>query len=691
MKTEIDLLNTIKIGKEDKFKYISLTGEKKLLKVDNDENIPYNILYTEENCDPNEPIIDINNINYNNALNEKILGLELYKEECFDDSDEKLFCLYKNGKSIKKGIVGQIIYFIIICGINFIFVIAAYATLIKDDKYYIAYRNYILGHTFGINYIFIPSYLALNLSPYEKFWCNLPLAETAILMGCFVSLIAYIIFQVLFCFGHMKKIKLFDLNNKKTYSIVLQVNIYYYIIFMIFIPLSFYLFVYSVIVTATSPSQVKDSFSTDKSNNKFDKDWKDNKTLPIVNCVIKFIIFCIYTKLSGIKYLIVRYLNKDYEEDSNNDQEKDKEKTTKIKINDVEYNVSIKFNERLYIKTINNGKINKFLKVKIDNIMNDYVYVKTGINAISEVLSIAEVDYPYFNETINKLSLMANQTYKLLFLSIPLFYLLINDEIMYKVLSSDLGAIYDMAGEKKPLFYDIFRYYGDFEKSNIQARFALYVIFIFFILLYILKEILLGEFNNYCLYKITFIIFICFSIQNIIYSILNFLLSLFGLLSLISYYVEFIYLDHPIIQAKLIIQIVFNFAIFIMTIKLSNNSVKFCTHLNEIRKDFKNFLEGKTSNEGDKQNQQEFEYISLNDKIKTLKEFRNDGILQRYLYYQMDEENIINTEIININGNNNQIDKDQTSLDKKSNTNNNMENRILIDDNINIGTTEKFN
>jgi hypothetical protein len=128
-----------------------------------------------------------------------------------------------------------------------------------------------------------------------------------------------------------------------------------------------------------------------------------------------------------------------------------------------------------------------------------------------------------------------------------------------------------------------------------------------------------------------------------------------------------------------------------MTIKLSNNSVKFCTHLNEIRKDFKNFLEGKTSNEGDKQNQQEFEYISLNDKIKTLKEFRNDGILQRYLYYQMDEENIINTEIININGNKNQIDKDQTSLDKKSNTNNNMENRVLIDDNINIGTTEKLN
>ena len=65
MKTEIDLLNTIKIGKEDKSKYISLTGEKKLLKVDNNENIPFNILYTEENCDPNEPIIDINNISTN--------------------------------------------------------------------------------------------------------------------------------------------------------------------------------------------------------------------------------------------------------------------------------------------------------------------------------------------------------------------------------------------------------------------------------------------------------------------------------------------------------------------------------------------------------------------------------------------------------------------------------------------------
>ena len=107
--------------------------------------------------------------------------------------------------------------------------------------------------------------------------------------------------------------------------------------------------------------------SNDISNDPFQKSWGEikNKITPIVNCVIIFILFILDIILTNIKYSIIRYINKDYEEENNENNNIINEKETSIKINDNEHKIKIKLNDNIYIKQINSDNIYKFKKILI--------------------------------------------------------------------------------------------------------------------------------------------------------------------------------------------------------------------------------------------------------------------------------------------------------------------------------------
>ena len=85
---------------------------------------------------------------------------------------------------------------------------------------------------------------------------------------------------------------------------------------MIYIPLLLYLFIYSVLVTFLSPlllqSKLDDNNNSSNNDNESEELWNEDKIGPIINCIVKFILFLLSIELTNIKYSIIHYLTMAY-------------------------------------------------------------------------------------------------------------------------------------------------------------------------------------------------------------------------------------------------------------------------------------------------------------------------------------------------------------------------------------------
>ena len=86
------------------------------------------------------------------------------------------------------------------------------------------------------------------------------------------------------------------------------------------------------------------------------------------------------------------------------------------------------------------------------------------------------------------------------------------------------------------------------------------------------------------------------------------------------------------IQSKLIIQAIFSIPIFSISISLLVSTIYLLILIKDIKNDFTNFISGTTNENEQQQKVKEFQYISLNDEIHTLKMYINEK-LQNYLYF----------------------------------------------------------
>ena len=627
------------------------------------------------------------NININNNLNITPYE-EKNQDEIFDEKQKIALESYKTKYFNMQRIAGKILFQIIISGIIFVFLIVILSLSFKNNEQYTEYRDIFISLDESYSSIYssysyyLPGFTGITsiLPGYTKFWCDMGDLEGDILISYLIFIILFILFEVFSFLMHKKKLQKwlkFDFTNNIFHNVVLLTNIAFYILFKIYVPILWFLFVYTIIAIVVEPDNNFESNSSLYQESfesiyleAYKKQWDDNKNTLYANFVFKLFLSIAASILLRIKYSIIDYINMNYEEDKTKNNVGVNTKQTSITIKDQKYNVKVKLNEILYIKYTTENKIHKFKKIKIENVTKDFIYVKIGFNSITDQISLAQWNYPDINAIFIKLAELCDIIYSILFLSVPLFELHLKGDFNYDFyIGNDLSTI------KKPIFNGIFSSYGSFEHSLTDSRFALYIIQICVLLLFMLKRIYFGGFSRPLFYLLTFIYSIILSVQNIIYVILDFLLILFSIFSLVSYYSGYDELKDDWIQAKLFLHFVINIIIFSISIKLSKYGVQFCKDVNRLRKELLKLINVEDSEDNeDIIKSEEIKYISLQGQIITLKAFNNE-LLQKNLYFYSEDNN--NNGII-VNDYNNTVNSNQNN---HNNININNENTTIQNNN----------
>ena len=620
-------LENEEFASDEAFKFKALNNKNYIISALNTDNISKQLFYIKSHDE--NPIS-----NYNQSSN---LLVEQNQEELLDKIQKLKLKIFKKNK--KKGLSCNVLLIIIRCLFSLGFIIAALSTSINNYTYYKELRSFIIENYILTSYnnIFFDINFSMDVKnefpSYTQFWCDFGKIENTIVYTYLIFIIMNICFQIIQYLINIGKIKL-DVKKGKSYYIIISINSFFYVIFMIFSPLFLYLFLYSIIIVFFSPfdmdSNILSKVIKDFGNNRYIKLWWKRFIIQVINIILKLFIMIFNSKISThINTLIIIYLNLD--------KNKKYEKNTSVVINNNTYSVKIISNEILYLKEMNLGAIYKFKQISIANITNGYVYVKLGHNSITDQISLSEWHYPDLNYIFSQIATLCELIYIILFISIPLFKCLIKEELNYKLYIYSNKIIQEQKYNiNKPKFNDIFVYYGDFENGVIKSRFYLYIISILFLLLSMLKRMLFGGFSSLILSTISFIISLIFVALNISYIILGFLMVLFEIFSIICFFQ--IELKDGIFKIKLFIQIILNTTIFFINIIVLVYSFKLSINLKDLRKELIKFNKVEEIGENNiPSNLKEFEYITIEGNICHLKEVRNDK-LQRYLYYSLDND-----------------------------------------------------
>ena len=430
----------------------------------------------------------------------------------------------------------------------------------------------------------------------------------------------------------------------------------FYIVFKIYLPLLFFLLIFSILVIGKNPYYPNQNSDNDDPNNSssensmnddfkyyggLNKEWNDKKPILIVNIVCKYLLTSFFPILISVKYSIINYLNKNYEVNEDEDENKQNDETNEVKtsliLNNNKYETQIKLNHLLYLQPINEintdtskKNIYKFKKLNIVNLTNSFIYMRLGLNSVTDQISLAEWNYPDLNLIFSRLADMCNSIYIILFFSVPLFKMHVDDELTYQ-----LVRIVNKLSLTKPKFSDKFDKYGSYEKKFTESRFIFYLIQLIILLLFMLKRIFFGGFKEPKYLLISFIFCIICIINNIVYILLDLLTILFTIFSIISFYDnDYIVVTDEMLEVKLFVQLFINVLIFIFNIILLKETVVLTVGVNKIKKAMNKFINKEDNIDEDNPDFKpiEFKYISLEGKLCSIKEYTNPN-LQRYLFY----------------------------------------------------------
>ena len=618
-------------------------------------------------------------------------GLVVATQRNFNDilsnDERKEYNSFNSNQCCGTGLIGNLIYIIIMAGINFLFVIIALSTLIKKNAHYIALATTIcpmssnpLSEYLGDYYNSVFDSLVGDTASFTTFWCKIGSVENGVLISYLIFLIIFIVIEILSLLIHKNVIKI-KIEGFFHY-LILGLNLLFYALFQIYSPLLFYLFVYCIIVSSVSPLIVNQG-EGNRTKSYLEENWDKNKAIPIVNSTFILLIMAFNSAFGGkLLRCIFYYLRKDYEDpnnlnnqnNQNNPNEYTKTKTMYIKNNSIKLQISV--NKNIYLEPINDQKKHyKFKQVIIEGRTNGYIYALQENLAICDQLSLADWDYPKLNGIFEKLGKIAYLIYGVLFVSVPLFKLHINNEYNYHTLVSQ-SIFYTGSYSGKPKFLSVFKSFGAFELGLTNSRFALYVVSIFFILLFMLKRMFFGGFTRPILSLISFVICIIFVLENIIYVILSFLVILFAVFSVVCYYDIDKNASDDMIQTKLYIQMVLNIIIFSICIRILVDSIQLMSMLNKLRKEVSNLSEGTPSE--NQNNYQGFQFIGIDGKQHVLNELVIDDF-PRNVFYSAYEE--IGNDPIIINPPNNNTNNNNNNINNNNNLNNNINNNNVNNNN----------
>ena len=287
-----------------------------------------------------------------------------------------------------------------------------------------------------------------NIQPKYKLWYSLSISEIIFL---FFQIIFNILFLIFLSLQKCKYYKIITEREKKQGKITKYVilgNFIFFILYLIIIFLSMYFFIFTVFVLAS-------------------KTFKDNTI-----CILKMVCQIFRTIYSFLHYyrlknVICYYMDLNYEEKTNNNNEKDnrneddKIKTGFLFINNNNIKVDAIANKNLYLEENNQSqnekenKVYEFKLIRSNKITSDFdvFYIKIKNNAYKNMLSITDWRYGIninLEKIYKKLDTLLFLICLLIILLTPPFFFHAKDEEFYNRL-------------RKIIKNNIFKIYGDFE------------------------------------------------------------------------------------------------------------------------------------------------------------------------------------------------------------------------------------
>ena len=275
------------------------------------------------------------------------------------------------------------------------------------------------------------------------------------------------------------------------------------------------------------------------------------------------LLLTIFTGIVNYSDEVLFYLMEMWNDDNDNCVENnlDKIKSKSISMGNQSVNVQIKLNKALYLKD-QFGQNCEFRQILLENVRNDFIYIKTENKAVDNMLSISCWKYPNMDPVINYLKPIAKLIYGAIFIIyLPLLFH-IKDQPAYV----QLKEVFKITKFEKVKFIPIFKIVGAFENGVTVSRFVIFLIILIILELFRLKRYLLGGFSTNTFLTLFYALSIIALILIIIYLILSLLIVVFSILSILTLndYKKAIFntKDMSMLLVIFILQIILNVSVF---------------------------------------------------------------------------------------------------------------------------------
>ena len=532
----------------------------------------------------------------------------------------------------------------------------------------------------------------------KSLWCDLNKYQNCVVIIIFVFISLFFVFEII----QKKYYNTIIQEEKQQGKITIRMIIINYIfnfIFKYLVAIAFLFSIYEIIIICTRPMEFERTIPTDEnyssySANNYEKSeeekWFDELYIKclifgIVNSIILFLMAIFIFILCFIDELIYIYLDLNFENNkkfainnmqytnnniqfnantiniinstnnlnrgyattinplnsnSSNDND-DKIKKTSIIIEGKNIDIQIKANKNLYLQELNSKTIHTFKQILLENITNDFIYIKLKNESIKNMLSITDWEYPKLDQLYTYLNNSFVYTFVALFFFITSLFFHANDVVLYFKIKEDLST-----GTYSNIRYiNIYKSYGNFENGVTQSRFYLYLITSIILYIFMVERATYRKWSKGSYILISYILSILFWVLNLVYIILSIILIVFSILSVIAegdYSEQYNdnYQKKPnddFLVTSFILQAIIGFIFIIDFYKLFAVSLALYNYVSMIKNNSSDLNENKTLNENEI-GQNEIHYLGLDSIQHTLYEYQIEGH-PRYLYYSLRNEN----------------------------------------------------
>ena len=582
-------------------------------------------------------------MNQNTAQNNILILLENSSENNFREITFENFLSEKERKENKKyyngwcklGILGNIIYIIILCIFCLGLSISLKITTFKNNKIYSDLRELFLTEmelkTTKNDFLL---YFPFN---YYKFWCNIVYWEDPIILSQIIIFLIYILFLIILIYTYISYIKKQN-NDGIIYKLFIFLNyLFHYVIKLSYLSGTIILLWEFIILFEPICFDDSKEIVSEKCNI-----WMKKRFSSFSNHVGRGFFLLLFTSFlrSPSKKIVILLLGMKYDKETSDNRFKKASIAMGGQIKEIE----IKMNGNIYLENQNYRLI--FKQILIKEITNSYVYIKTNNISIEDQLSITNWDYPKIDNIIKNYDLIETYLYNIIYNSFFCAYIFfVKDDNKYDFIKDSIKK-----NKINIKFENIYILYGDLD-NIIKSIFWIIVIYYIYILYSMGKRILFGgDKNSFCII-ISFSLSFIFMLIIIIYIVLTCILATFSILcsyslseiiKKINYQNDIkIFLAIHSLLSTFIFNILFYLFIFSSLIYILIISIRVFRKIKEIKRNY--YIINKNKFENENEMNSEIRYLGLDLNQHILNEYIIKGY-PRNLFFTF-KENAYNDNI----------------------------------------------